>query len=112
MTIRIKRHEAMALSGGDVPMPDKNFSLAIFLSPIVVAKLQFFAPNLLFLRIWRQWRSVARTLISQSMHSSIIDICMLPSAYIVFMTFSKLLFITLFSTKRKEVNDVTLRRRS
>ena len=37
---------------------------------------------------------------------------MLPSAYIVFMTLSKLLFITLFSTKRKEVNDVTLRRRS
>ena len=30
----------------------------------------------------------------------------------LFMTFSKLLFITLFSTKRKEVNDVTLRRRS
>ena len=34
----------------------------IFLSPIVVAKFIFFAPNLLFLRIWRQWRSVARTL--------------------------------------------------
>ena len=40
----------------------QKFSLAIVLSPIVVAKLQFFEPNLLFLRIWRQWRSVARTL--------------------------------------------------
>ena len=37
---------------------------------------------------------------------------MLLSAYIVFMTISKLLFNTLFSTNQKEVNDVTLRRRS
>ena len=41
----------------------QKFSPAIFLSPIVVAKFMFFAPNLLFLRIWRQWRSVAGTLI-------------------------------------------------
>ena len=35
------------------------------------------------------------------------EFCMLLSAYIVFMTFSKLIFNTLFSANLKEVNDVT-----
>ena len=58
----IKRHEAMALSLRWHFYARQNFSSAIFLSPIVVAKFIFSAPNLLFLPIWQQWRSVARTL--------------------------------------------------
>ena len=34
----------------------------IFFSPLVFANLWFFVPNLIFLRKWRQWRSVTRTL--------------------------------------------------
>ena len=34
----------------------------IFFSPLVFAKSYFFVPKIFFLRIWRQWRSVARTL--------------------------------------------------
>ena len=34
-----------------------------FFSPLVFANLWFFAPNFIFLRKWRQWRSVTRTLI-------------------------------------------------
>ena len=49
----------------------QKFLPAIFLSPIVVAKFIFFAPNLLFLRILRQWRSVARTLREAIMTSQI-----------------------------------------
>ena len=61
MTIIIDLKKQRCHNDGAVPAPDKNL-LAIFLSPIVVAKLIFFEPNLLFLRILRQWRSVARTL--------------------------------------------------
>ena len=58
----IKRHEAMILSRRRRSDARQKFLPAIFLSPLVVAKFIFFAPNLLFLRILRQWRSVARTL--------------------------------------------------
>ena len=34
-----------------------------FFSPLVFANLWFFAPNFIFLRKWRQWRSVTRTLL-------------------------------------------------
>ena len=61
----IKRHEAMILSGRRRSDTRQNFLPAIFLSPIVVAKFIFFVPISLFLRIWRQWRSVARTLVSE-----------------------------------------------
>ena len=33
-----------------------------FFSPLVFAKSCFFVPKIIFLRIWRQWQSVARTL--------------------------------------------------
>ena len=58
----IKRHEATILSRRRRSVARQKISPASFLSPIVVAKFIFFAPNLLFLRILRQWRSVARTL--------------------------------------------------
>ena len=58
----IKRHEAMILIRRRRSDARQKFSPAIFLSPIVVAKFIFFAPNLLFLHIWRQWRLVSRTL--------------------------------------------------
>ena len=34
------------------------------ISPLVFVNLWFFVPNFIFLRKWRQWRSVTRTLIS------------------------------------------------
>ena len=52
----------MILSRRRRPDARQKFLPAIFLLPIVVAKFIFFAPNLLFLRIWQQWISVARTL--------------------------------------------------
>ena len=33
-----------------------------FFLPLTFAKSCFFVPKIFFLRIWRQWRSVARTL--------------------------------------------------
>ena len=35
----------------------------VFFSPLVFASLWFYVPNFIFLRKWRQWRSVRRTLI-------------------------------------------------
>ena len=90
MTINIKRHEAITLSDAR-----QKFSLAIFLSPIVVAKLQFFVPNILFLRMLRQWRSVARTLHTVSLcllilYCSSISHCASLSSYFILLLYTTL----------------------
>ena len=47
-----------------------NVSMAFFYGenfflPLIFAKSCIFVPKIIFLRIWRQWRSVARTLAFQ-----------------------------------------------
>ena len=103
----MKGHEAMILSRRRHSDARQKFLPAIFLSPIVVAKFIFFAPNLLFLRILRQWRSVARTLV-EPVHGNVfrtrshITRCSIERWYNVVLGFFSLK-LTFFPGKDKQM---------